>query len=87
MPEIVELPATVVASAGGQQQSIDANNSLVFAEIFIKVIRMAKVAKKDTKKEYKFPIFSPTHFSQFSSYRTIGSPMFASPIVEVRQLC
>jgi hypothetical protein len=68
MPEIIELPITVQASAGAPT----AQNRRQFRE---KGGRMAKFVKKDTKKEYKFAIFSPIHFSQSDSYRTIGSPM------------
>jgi hypothetical protein len=49
MPEIVELPATVLVSAGEPtaHYTVGAN----FQEIREKVIRMATFVKKDTKKE------------------------------------
>jgi hypothetical protein len=48
MPEIVEVPTTVLASAGSPTaQYIDANHSLGFAEIRKKIVRTAKSSRRN----------------------------------------
>jgi hypothetical protein len=46
MPEILEMPTTVPASAVSQQHSVEAHNSGVFAEIFKKVTKTVKIHEK-----------------------------------------